>query len=77
MAISKTKSVHDGFQSDLKSYQKSHKATVFDVMVVRHIQSGTNEISRLEKILRMNKERIIGAISKHLFKVNEKTIDLI
>lgn len=77
MAISKTKSVHDGFQSDLKSYKRSHDASVFDVMVVRHIQSGINDISRLEKIFKMKKERILGAINKRLFKVNEHTIDLI
>ncbi len=74
MTKNELKEMHKKFQRDVSIFNQQKNLKAIDVMVIRHIKAGENDVNELSKAMKITKDQLISSISKSIFKIKNDTI---
>lgn len=66
--------MHSKFQRDVAIFDNQKKLKAVDVMVVRQVSGGRNNINDLAKAMKITKNQLLSSLSKGVFTIKGDTI---
>lgn len=77
MTKSELRERHENFRRDLEVLQKGEPQTVVDCMVVQNINHGECSLKNIARKLNLSKARLLAAITKNAFNIEDDNIALL
>ncbi|HCM0851045.1 TPA: hypothetical protein N2786_003649 [Vibrio parahaemolyticus] len=74
MTKTELRNMHSKFQRDVAIFDNQKKLKAVDVMVVRQVSGGRNNINDLAKAMKITKNQLLSSLSKGVFTIEGDTI---
>ncbi|HCG7330452.1 TPA: hypothetical protein ACPVYZ_004257 [Vibrio parahaemolyticus] len=74
MTKTELRNMHSKFQRDVAIFDNQKKLKAVDVMVVRQVSGGRNNINDLAKAMKITKNQLLSSLSKGVFTIKGDTI---
>ncbi|HCH1183467.1 TPA: hypothetical protein NKP98_004067 [Vibrio parahaemolyticus] len=74
MTKTELRNMHSKFQRDVAIFDNQKKLKAVDVMVVRQVSGGRNNINDLAKAMKITKNQLLSSLSKGIFTIKGDTI---